>query len=98
MASIVSLAQAVVDVFVAHPLLTSFVLLATFVVTSKDRHPIRYPSNLPLLWEKAGAKQFSLRTRLGFHTDCARLFRDAYELVSHLGLGPLHANAMLTTQ
>ena len=82
MASILSLAQAVVDVCASHPVLTSFLLLVAFVAASRDRNPIRYPTNLPLVWEKAGTKQFSLRTRLAFHTDCARLFRDAYEHVS----------------
>ncbi|MCJ1396113.1 hypothetical protein MMC18_009002 [Xylographa bjoerkii] len=45
---------------------------------------IRYPPNLPRVREN-GKTRFSLRTRLAYYTDCANLFREAYDTYSKHG-------------
>ena len=42
---------------------------------------IRYPPNLPRIREN-GKTRFSLGTRWAYYTDCANLFREAYDTVS----------------
>jgi hypothetical protein len=43
---------------------------------------VPYPSNIDLVGERPGARRFSLRTRLRYYTDCADLYREAWEEVS----------------
>ncbi|MCJ1379500.1 hypothetical protein MMC17_002601 [Xylographa soralifera] len=43
-----------------------------------------YPPNLPRIREN-GKKRFSLRTRLAYYTDCANLYREAYDTYSKQG-------------
>ncbi|KAH7006901.1 cytochrome P450 [Ilyonectria destructans] len=40
---------------------------------------VPYPPGIPLVREKAGARRFSIRTRLAYYNDCQNLFRDAYD-------------------
>ncbi|KAF7559762.1 hypothetical protein G7046_g4395 [Stylonectria norvegica] len=47
---------------------------------------VPYPPGIPLLREPKGARRFSLRTRLGYYTDCESLFREAYENYAKKGL------------
>lgn len=54
--------------------LAAFTIYQTFFV-------IHYPSNLPLAGEPPGRRWFSLRTRWRYMTDCASLYREAYENV-----------------
>ncbi|KAK9785896.1 putative Cytochrome P450 [Seiridium cardinale] len=61
---------------------SAFICLAILVVVFAAYHTffvIHYPSNLPLAGEPAGRRWFSLRTRWRYLTDCASLYREAYE-------------------
>ncbi|KAL6416301.1 cytochrome P450 [Ilyonectria robusta] len=42
---------------------------------------VPYPPVVSLVREPAGARRFSIRTRLAYYTDCQNLFRDAYDNV-----------------
>lgn len=44
---------------------------------------VPYPKGVPLLREPPGATRFSLKTRIAYYTDCAALYKEAYENVSH---------------
>lgn len=46
---------------------------------------VRYPTNLPLLGEPEGVRAFSWKTRKRYYTDCAALYREAYQKVSKDG-------------
>lgn len=46
---------------------------------------VHYPRNLPLLGEPEGARAFSWKTRKRYYTDCAALYREAYQKVSKDG-------------
>jgi hypothetical protein len=76
-------AQLILAICAKHPLLVSFAVLTSILIVYQRFLTKRYPANLPLIYEPAGAKRFRLRTRLAFHTDCEKLFRDAYENVQH---------------
>lgn len=44
---------------------------------------LRYPSNLPRVFEKDGATSFRLKTRLMYFLEAQKLQREAYEKVRH---------------
>ncbi|KAM0335535.1 hypothetical protein ACHAQA_000583 [Verticillium albo-atrum] len=46
---------------------------------------LQYPSNLPRLREKPGARSFSFKTRLAYYTDCEALYREAHEKYGKFG-------------
>ncbi|EXJ89682.1 hypothetical protein A1O3_02749 [Capronia epimyces CBS 606.96] len=68
-------------------------LLITLIVTAivavavvyQAFFAIRYPASLPLGGEPPGARRFSLRTRWRYYTDCAGLYRQAYEQYTKKG-------------
>ena len=61
--------------------LVNILLLLLALYFSNRFYSIRYPPNLPRIREN-GKLRFSLRTRLAYYTDCANLFREAYDTVS----------------
>lgn len=44
---------------------------------------VPYPKSVPLLREPPGATRFSMKTRMAYYTDCASLYREAWENVSN---------------
>lgn len=42
---------------------------------------VPYPKGVPLLREPPGATRFSLKTRIAYYTDCASLYKEAWENV-----------------
>lgn len=57
-----------------------FILGLVLVLVAIRHFSIQYPVEIPRVREP-GRTRFSLRTRLAYYTDCAGLFRDAYEQV-----------------
>ncbi|MCJ1420845.1 hypothetical protein MMC32_007204 [Xylographa parallela] len=64
--------------------LVNILLLLLALYFSNRFYSIRYPPNLPRIREN-GKLRFSLRTRLAYYTDCANLFREAYDTYSKHG-------------
>ncbi|KAF2140916.1 uncharacterized protein K452DRAFT_351633 [Aplosporella prunicola CBS 121167] len=54
-------------------------VLVSVVIVYQTFFAIRYPANLPLIGEPAGKRRFSLRTRLRYYSDCAALYKEAYD-------------------
>jgi hypothetical protein len=86
MASKVPGLSGIVDLCLRHPIFVAAILFVGGLAAYQRRISIRYPSNLPLVREKAGTKSFSWGTRFAFHTDCAKLFRETYENVGSITL------------
>ncbi len=64
-----------------HPYLASAGTLFGLLAAYQKMLPSAYPANLPLIREPTGTKSFSFKTRVAFHSECIKLFSDAYELV-----------------
>ncbi|MCJ1402135.1 hypothetical protein MMC11_005354 [Xylographa trunciseda] len=60
------------------------VLLVAALYFSSRFFTLHYPPNLPRVREN-GKTRFSLRTRWAYYTDCANLFREAYDTYSKHG-------------
>ncbi|MCJ1437464.1 hypothetical protein MMC27_006851 [Xylographa pallens] len=67
-------------------------LLLVALYFSNRFYSIRYPPNLPRIREN-GKTRFSLRTRLAYYTDCANLYREAYDTVSIYRVLPKRAHS-----
>ena len=64
----------------------NFVAVAILLVTARLTQlyftTLRYPSNLPRVYEDPKATSFRWKTRLTYFTDCQNMFREAYEKVA----------------
>jgi hypothetical protein len=67
-------------------LATSIAVLVALFIVSLLHHiffGVPYPKGVELIREPAGAKAFSLRTRLAYYTDCRALYEEAWNKVSN---------------